>query len=114
MKPLAICQLAFNWFCVVYTTDKSLSSSQKKANQIFRWIYAVILVSEMIFVVISSVQLVSNDLEEALFAFFQMGISAMILNGFITMVSSGFKVAQIFEDLTQIYDKCEIEMEKKK
>lgn len=108
MKPLARCQLAFNWFCVVYTTDKSLSNSQMKANKIFRWIYAVILVSEMVLVVISSIKLVSNDLEEALFAFFQIGISAMILNGFITMVSSGFKVALIFEDLTQIHDKCKI------
>lgn len=106
MPPLASCQRAFTWFCVIYPDVDSLDYRQKLARKVFRLTFAVVFLSAMLLSIISSVKIVSIDLEQSLFAFFQFGVVSISFCGFIALFVSGPKVANIFEQLTAIYDKC--------
>lgn len=106
MRPLESCQRAFTWFCIVYTDDESLSYWQNNERKMFRLIFAALLIGAMVLVVTSSVELVSTDLEQSFFGFFQLGIASMFLNAFIAMFTSGQKVATIFGRLAKIHEKC--------
>lgn len=106
MLPLPTCQRAFPWFCIIYTDNESLSSWQKRGRKVFRLVFAVTLVMNITLLITSSLKLVSNDLEESVYAICQLFVVLVTFNAFITMLLTGSKVSNILEKLTRIYEKC--------
>lgn len=106
--PLETLPEVFTWLCITYTDDKSVSYWQKMARITVRSTFVFGLIGAMTLVTISSLKLISTNLEESLYGFFQLGVVAITLVGFISMITAGSRLANIFDTLISIHDTCKI------
>lgn len=106
MKPLALSQRVLTWFCVC--PDETSIKWQKFAYVAF----TATSVTSLIFCYIPSIvavfEFLSIDLESSFYALFQVSALSASLYNVIFVYFSRQRVNAIFENLTAIYNKCNV------
>lgn len=103
MKPLAIDQQIFSWFGVS-CTDTTPKLSKKMTSALF---VVLIFGWEMFSLGISVtffLRYISIDLEQSLYALFQVSGSFVMINAVVIILFSRHKIARVFKGLQSIYE----------
>lgn len=102
MKPLKTSQQVMTWLCMC-SADESIS----KMKRIFYAGFTLIVLSLAFLGLLTSigflVKYASDDLENALYAIFQVGAYAAMLNSIIVGLINRHRIATIFIELSKLY-----------
>lgn len=105
MKPLKIYRMVLTKLSMCQS-DVYESQREEVIRILFNCIFFVIIVSYAL----SSAVFIwkTDDLEEKLYAFFQICGSLVMIYPFIVMILLRRKIASIFDELSELFDECKI------
>lgn len=106
MKPLENGRQALHWMGIHFADDEPVSGQLKFARRSFAIAYAIIFIVISTLHVITFLQLRFISPEEFFFVLLQFVMTAHGTSAFITVYSCGAHIPIVFQNLTEIYEKC--------
>lgn len=107
MKPLEKSRRALNWMGIYFADDHPVSGQQKLVQKLFAIAFAIVFISFASFHVISLIKLRLTNPEQFFFVLLQFMVTVHATSSFITIYCFGSHISTAFQELTEIYEKCE-------
>lgn len=109
MKPLVMNQRVLTWLCV-FPMHESAAMKEKLTCIVFSIGVILTIFSGLIGSVIFFLKFVSTDLEESLYALFQIAAIFSTSNAIVVAVQMRHRIPTMFKNLTTIYEKCKLKL----
>lgn len=105
MKPLVMNQRVLTWLCV-FPLDEAATMKEKLTCITFSIGVILTIFSGLTGSVVFFLKFVSTDLEESLYALFQIAAIFSTSNAIVVAVLMRHRIPAMFSNLTEIYEKC--------
>lgn len=107
IKPLKTGRKLISWFCPEII-DKPLNTKQTLARQIFRFIFAIIVIASAAiansFLLTKHISV--NNIDELFTEFYQFSITLVETTSIVVTFKLGPKLPSLFQNLDNIYNAC--------